>query len=217
MEKKNVKLLTDEEKMKTVLDNYNDIAKKYAIEFKNDYSDIKYVDKFLSGLSGKKVLDVGCGIGRECKYVGEKGFYITGIDFSKEIIEEAKKIYPSGKFEVKDLTKMNYPEKSFDGLIFINTLFHIPESKLEETFEGCSRVMEKNGKMLLIFQEGDKELLEEEPLKKENLVYMHHYSFKLIEKNLKKHNLKIDGFEREETYDPNCPIDKKLILYFTKI
>ena len=212
----NISKLTDEEKIKTVLANYNDIAKDYVINFWNDTCDNKYIDGFLNDLPGKKILDLGCGIGKDEYYISNKGYDIIGIDFAENVIKEAKNKFPSCKFEIKDLTDLNYPSNSFDGIIFINTLFHIPEKKLFNTFKNINRILKSNGKMLMIFQEGEKEFLQEEPLKKGNYVYMHEYTFEFINSVLNAHNLKIYNFERENENDKNCPINKKLILYIEK-
>ena len=176
----------------------------------------KYIDSFLDNLTGKKILDLGCGIGKEENYISNKGYDIIGIDFAENIIKEAKNKFPNCKFEIMDLNNLNYPSNFFDGILFINTLFHIPESKLNPLFKNISNVLKTNGKMLMIFQEGEAESLKEEPLKKGNYVYMHEYSFDYINKVLNAHNLKIYNYERENVNDENCPINKKLILYVEK-
>lgn len=41
---------------------YNNVAQQYYDEYHNDNSDLSYFDQFLVG-SGKKILDLGCGMG----------------------------------------------------------------------------------------------------------------------------------------------------------
>lgn len=57
------------------------------------------------------VLDLGCAYGRSSEMV--KGKY-TGIDFSLDFIEEAKKRYPDKNFMVADLKKLPFGNKEFD-------------------------------------------------------------------------------------------------------
>ena len=64
--------LTAEQKKKGVINDYDDIAKEYAGEFFEDTSDNKYIDAFLESLEGTKILDAGCGNGKDCKYISEK-------------------------------------------------------------------------------------------------------------------------------------------------
>ena len=211
-----IKKITDNEKMNNVKINFNDIAKDYVVNFYNDTCDNKYIDTFLKDLNGKKILDLGCGIGKEENYISEKGFDIIGIDFAENIIKEAETKYPNCKFEVMDLTNLNFPSNYFDGLLFINTLFHIPKGKLDQTFKGLSNVLKTTGKMLMIFQEGEIESFQEEPLKKGNYVYMQEYPFDYIKNILTSYNFEIYNYEREIVEDKNCPMSRKLILYIKK-
>ena len=212
----NVKELSTTEKIDLVKNTYNVIAEKYVTIFFEDSCDNKYIDKFLNNLSGTKILDAGCGVGNDCKYAQERGFEIVGIDFADEIIKEAKKKYPVGNFKVMDVTQLSFPKETFDGIIFINVLFHLPKSQIDHVFNELNKVLKKGGKMIMIFQEGDEEKIVEEPLERGYYMYMQHYTFEFIERKLKEHNLKVYDFEREVVDDKNCPIDKKLILYVTK-
>lgn len=44
----------------------------------------------LSHLSGRDLLDVGCGIGRFSRHMASLGYHVTGIDFSAETIKVAR-------------------------------------------------------------------------------------------------------------------------------
>lgn len=61
--------LTIEQKINSVKDDYDDIAIEYANDFYEDTADNGYIDKFLDSLSGNLILDAGCGVGEDCKYV----------------------------------------------------------------------------------------------------------------------------------------------------
>lgn len=204
------------EKINLVKTIYNEIAEDYVNTFFEDYIDNRFVDKFLNDVSGMKLLDAGCGVGRECKHAQEKGFEIVGVDFSEELIKEAQKIYPQGHYKVMDITQLDFPEEYFDGIIFINTLIHIHKSQSNIVFSKLSKVLKKDGKMLIILQEDDEEKFVEEPLKKGSYTYIQGYSFKDMEKLLNKYDLKIYDYEREFVNDEYCPLNKKLILYVTK-
>ena len=211
-----ISLLTEEEKIDTVRQNFNAIAKEYMEQFYEESCDHIYLDKFLKDLNGKKILDAGCGIGKENKYVTDKGFDPIGIDFAENMILECKKRNPNSKFEVMDLSRLTFSEDSMDGIIFINTLLYIPKGKLDEIFSGFNKVLKKSGKMIIITQEGDLERLEEEPIAKGNYVYVCHYTFDYLKTILKKYDFSIYDYERETVEDEKCPINKKLILYIQK-
>ena len=68
-----------------------------------------------------KMLDLGCGTGTHAKLFTEQGFDVTGVDFSKEMIDIAKKKNPGGKFLVDNIANFKSEEK-FDVAV---ALFHV--------------------------------------------------------------------------------------------
>ena len=213
LENQNVKELTTQEKIKSVIDDYNDIAIEYSEEFDNDTSDNKYIDKFLQCLNGKKILDVGCGTGRDCKYIEQKGYDVIGIDISKEMLKIAKEKYPKGKFEIMDMTNIDYPDNTFDGIMSNCSVFHIPEELLSQTMESFKRVLKNNGKLFLILQEGHEQKMVEEPYRHGVYVYMNYFSKKNIEQLLEEHNFKIDKIDIEKSSNQFELGSRKIIVY----
>ena len=70
------------------IDYYNKNADSFiqgtvSVDFKETQ------DKFLKLLTGKKVLDFGCGSGRDTKYFLESGFDVTATDGSEELCKSA--------------------------------------------------------------------------------------------------------------------------------
>lgn len=88
--------------------------------------DIYLLDQILKGRlqPNMRVLDAGCGSGRNIEYLLKAGFDITGIDQSAEAIEylqqKIEKILPQiplTQFEVGEVSKMPYTDSSFDWVI----------------------------------------------------------------------------------------------------
>lgn len=197
MKMKEAKSLTTQEKKKIVIDDYNDIAEDYANDFFDDSSDEKYIDIFLQKLDGKQIMDVGCGNGRECKYMVEKGFHVTGIDLSPEMLKIAKERVPHVEFKIMDISNITYPENSFDGIIANSSLFHVPIEELPKVLNSFRKILKQNGKMLLILQEGDGEVLVEEPYKPGVFVYMYYFSEGQILNMLRDYGFQISYLERK--------------------
>lgn len=70
------------------IDYYNQNADSFvqgtvSVDFK------KTQDKFLRLLTGKTILDFGCGSGRDTKYFLESGFDVTATDGSEELCKSA--------------------------------------------------------------------------------------------------------------------------------
>jgi SAM-dependent methyltransferase len=193
------KNLTIEQKKKYVIDDYNAIVQEYTEEFFDDKSDEKYIDQFLQSLEGKNVLDAGCGNGRDCKYINQKGFKVKGIDLSKEMLVIAKKMVPKVDFEVMDITNITYSDNSYDGIISNCSFFHIPVEELPKTLNSFSKILKPNGKLLLILQEGLGEAMIEEPFRKGVYIYINYFSVKQISELLLKHGFEIDSILKEES------------------
>ena len=66
------------------LDYYNQNAKEFVtVTVAVDFNKIQ--DRFIEKLSGKSVLNFGCGSGRDTKYFLQAGLHVTAIDGSEEM------------------------------------------------------------------------------------------------------------------------------------
>lgn len=78
----------------------------------------------------KSILDVGCGTGALTEYIADlTDGKIMGIDFSSEAIEFAQKRTGEKQsrisFQVMDMDEIDFPSKSFDTVISIDTLYFV--------------------------------------------------------------------------------------------
>ena len=109
-------------------------------------------DKFLSLLSGKKILDFGCGSGRDTKYFLEKGYEVTAIDGSLELCKAAS-LYTG--IEVKHMLFQELNEnKSYDGIWACSSILHLPKSELKEVLLKMSEALVTNGIIYTSFKYG---------------------------------------------------------------
>ena len=70
---------------------YDKHAQEY-IAFSYATVQMDVIEKFIAMLpSAPKVLDVGCGPGRDAGIFFQKGVQVTGVDLSKELIKIAKR------------------------------------------------------------------------------------------------------------------------------
>jgi ubiquinone/menaquinone biosynthesis C-methylase UbiE len=65
---------------------------------------------------GQRVLDLGCGPGDMSAELAARGALVTGVDADAELLAAARRRFPTGRFENQDLTNLQLPENSFDGL-----------------------------------------------------------------------------------------------------
>ena len=105
----------------------------------------------------RSIFDVGCAAGRVAILLAEKGFLVSGMDLSKEMIIQAKKnaisrnLSKALKFFVGDMTQLPLCHKSFDCLVimYVSIGMVIGFEKRNKAFREFHRVLKTNG--ILIF------------------------------------------------------------------
>lgn len=74
-----------------------------------------------------KVLDAGSGVGQPTsEFLAKRGFSVTGVDISKRMVDVAKENVPEATFYRKNILTLDFADESFDGIICVYTLWHIP-------------------------------------------------------------------------------------------
>lgn len=127
---------------------YNNIANDYfrssaAIVIKDK------IDQFISSLSGKKVLDVGCGPGHDTNYLRKKGLDCIGIDLSERMIEIARQNFGK-KFEIMDFFNLKFKNDYFDGLWCSSVFVHVARNDLPKILRNFRKVLKNNGSLGII-------------------------------------------------------------------
>ena len=109
-----------------------------------------FLNKYMRGKG--KVLNIGCGAGREAINFAKKGFKVTGIDISENMIKVAKeesRIYNFDiDFDVCSVTDIDkYESLSFDYIVFTRALYsYIPEKNLRiEVLKKAKKLLANNG------------------------------------------------------------------------
>jgi len=77
--------------------------------------------------AGGRVLDLGCGAGVPAsRELVERGFDVLGVDISEVQIERARRLVPGARFIQTDLVGWDAEPASFDAVISLYTLIHVP-------------------------------------------------------------------------------------------
>ncbi len=124
----------------------------------------------------------------------------------------AKEKVPNCNFEIMDITKITYPDDSYDGIISNCSLFHIPVEELPKTLKSFKRVLKPDGKLLLILQEGNGEKMVEEPYRPGIYIYIKYFSKNEIQKLLQEYGFEIDYLLKKESPNMLELGNKKLIV-----
>ena len=125
---------------------YDKIAKNWSEDHANDTWWIAGTEKFSSFLKkGDSVLDVGCASGLKSRYLTQKLFVVTGIDFSGKMIEFAQQRMPTGQFFVKDINEPLDFKSKFDGIFAQAVLLHISKKNVKKVIQNLIEFLNPNG------------------------------------------------------------------------
>jgi len=88
---------------------------------------------FVAQCKGRRVLEIGCGIGKDARFLAENGVDYTGVDFSDRSLELAKKHFAlhglKGNFVHADATKLPFADGEFDLVFSAGVLMMVPDMK----------------------------------------------------------------------------------------
>ncbi len=109
-------------------------------------------DRFLGHLAGKRILDFGCGSGRDTKYFLDKGYEVAAIDGSRELCKVAS-TYTG--IEVKHMYFRELEDsEAYDGIWACSSILHLPKGELEEVMEKMARALVPGGIIYTSFKYG---------------------------------------------------------------
>ena len=116
--------------------------------------DIYLLDQILKERykSTHKILDAGCGYGRNLYWFYQNGFNIYGIDKDSKSIAHLSTLYPNSKdnFVVSELDNLSFEDNFFDHIIS-NAVLHFAKNTdhFEEMFAELVRVLKVNGSLFV--------------------------------------------------------------------
>jgi SAM-dependent methyltransferase len=138
-----------------IIEFYN----KYAEEFYNatvsaDMSET--CNKFLKYVApGGKILDAGCGSGRDSLYFIKHGYKVVSIDASEEMVRLSSKLTGQQtllmKFEDIDF------KDEFDGIWACASLLHVPKMEIKGVMTRLAQALKENGIFYGSFKYGEGE------------------------------------------------------------
>ena len=98
----------------------------------------------------KKILDAGCGWGRNSIFLAKHGFQLEGFDLSetsvKTTIEKAKEQgFDFSNFVIADMLKLPYEDNSIDAFLAINVISHTDKEGFNKILSEIKRVLNPGG------------------------------------------------------------------------
>ena len=134
--------------------SYYDKNAEYFVQGTQNVEFTKVQDHFLALLpQDGRILDFGCGSGRDAKYFLNKGFQTDAIDGSEELCKLAseytginvKHMFFS-EFDAYDL---------YDGIWACASILHLPKGELKDILSKMIRALKDRGYIYTSFKYGD--------------------------------------------------------------
>lgn len=139
--------------MNETLDYYNQTANEFFESTVNADMGAQYslFEKYL--YKGSRILDCGCGSGRDSKHFIEKGFDVCAIDGSEELCKRASEL--TG-LEVQNILfqNINFTDE-FDGVWACASLLHVAREELPAVMAKIKTALVSKGIMYVSFKYGD--------------------------------------------------------------
>ena len=125
-------------------------ADKYTKDFSFVHQYGNDVAELIDCEKGSVLIDLGCGNGALTKALQEKGFRVTGMDSSEELLETARGRYPDIPFIQADAT--DFSVKEAVDAVFSNAVFHwIDREKQADMLACVHRALKEKGQFVFEF------------------------------------------------------------------
>jgi len=133
-------------------DGYHDIYNKFLItspSYNELVSGVTFLIKKYIKI-GDTILDSGCGSGMLADKLAQEGYELTAVDNSTKALLLLRRRNPSITIHKADLLKgLSFPDKYFQGIVSINTLYTFTEDEIFKILKEYSRVLKDNGVVVL--------------------------------------------------------------------
>jgi len=106
----------------------------------------------VSELAPGRALDLACGEGRNAVWLAERGWQVTGVDFSEVAIEKARRLASARKVEVEwlvaDLLQFQLPSEAFELVLLF--YLQLPAGERQRIVRASARAVAPGGTFLLV-------------------------------------------------------------------
>ena len=102
-----------------------------------------------------KILDAGCGSGRDSLLFKQQGYSVVSFDISKELVVLASRLIGQKVLHMS-FSDIDF-ENEFHGIWASASLLHVPQEEIDGVIGKLSRALKKNGVLYASFKYGHNE------------------------------------------------------------
>lgn len=141
----------DDDKIDLVRRGYDQLSFRYRADHEEAGRYGPWIARLLDTFdTPKRILDVGCGCGIPVsRDLAAAGHAVTGIDLSERQIDRARKLVPAATFVQADITTYPVPERSFDAVVALYSVIHLPLSRQPAVLTHLAATLVDGGLLLL--------------------------------------------------------------------
>jgi len=169
----------------------------YERNFRQYHQETSSIDpaSFLSPLAkvlgpGSTILDVGCGSGRDMKWLKDRGFRPMGFERSKGLAELAR-VHSGCPVVEGDFQVYDFSDMAVDAVILVGALVHVPHENFQAVFSRILTALKREGHVLLTVKEG----IQDAEISKDRIFYR--WLDEYLRKIFRRLNLKGVDFSRQ--------------------
>ncbi|HEX8497298.1 MAG TPA: DUF480 domain-containing protein [Actinomycetales bacterium] len=140
--------------------SYDAVASSYADHLVEELAGLPFerwlLDRVAAHAGGGPVVEVGCGPGHVTAYLAGAGVDALGIDLSPQMVAEARRRFPDGRYEVGDLRRLSRPATSsaWAAVLGWYSLIHLAASEVPDAVRALVRPLAPGGWLVLALHAG---------------------------------------------------------------
>jgi ubiquinone/menaquinone biosynthesis C-methylase UbiE len=100
-----------------------------------------------------RILDVGCGHGRDMAWLEAAGADVTGVDVSSGMLAEAR-TRVRGQLVQADMRALPFDDGTFDAIWCLASLLHLPKVEAPSVLDRFHRLLRADGVLVVAVKEG---------------------------------------------------------------
>jgi 2-polyprenyl-3-methyl-5-hydroxy-6-metoxy-1,4-benzoquinol methylase len=110
----------------------------------------KKLVELIGPLPGKRILELGCGLGELAVWLTKQGATVVAIDIGSDLIAAAKTLAKINQvdcdFRQGSTVTLPFDSERFDTVIGLGVLHHLSNGEVIKTLDECRRVLKVNGR-----------------------------------------------------------------------